>query len=172
MSRWQMTVASLPYIFAYSSNRSPYNIRTQLDPAMENLSTPFIDLLNSSPSSNPSNSSPQTRQEIPHHIPGYPPPNLHMNRPPQHYGYQPHCPPNFMAFGGQGSYQATINKCLELNQATTNSCPGWLWEAILFLLTKVTLGNTHKHLQAEVSLVVHHRRLVRQLFLELLEEVV
>jgi hypothetical protein len=105
MSRWPTTVASLPYIYAYSSNKSPGNTRTQLDPAMENSSTPFTDLLNSSPSSNPSNSSPQTRQEIPHHIPGYPPPNIHMNLPPQHYGYQPHYPPNFMAFGGQGSYQ-------------------------------------------------------------------
>jgi hypothetical protein len=32
-----------------------------------------------------------------------------MNLPPQHYGYQPHCPPNFMAFGGQGSYQQQMS---------------------------------------------------------------
>lgn len=71
---------------------------------MEKSSTPFTDLLSTNLAANTEN-----RQEIPQQqIPGYPPPHLHMNFPPQHYGYQPHHPQNYMPFGGQGSYQHSM----------------------------------------------------------------
>ena len=67
---------------------------------MENSSTPFTDMLNTNPPPNT-----QNKEDIPQQISAYPPPHFHMNFPPQHYGYQPHHPQNYMPFGGQGSYQ-------------------------------------------------------------------